>query len=273
MQKGRSLDDGGGSGTGSDVVGGVKKRVLLVRHAESEENVQVRAAQDVFSSLSGFRLPKASDFGKMMKLLRLQHDADLSENGRAMVVDARKDLEDKKWLSGPLKPDLVLHSPLKRAVQTYEGMIQPLIQKETPVICSDLLVEKQVSEYAYAQSAFRKRIQRFEQYLDTRPEETILIVGHSQFFRSMLGEASSVRKFKNCDLWEFQRNGEGKRREWIEIKNIFTSALASSQGCWREDSGDGHNNTLLIETTGEAKSSLPSAKSDSGGPKPHNPAT
>ena len=47
--------------------------------------------------------------------------------------------------------------------------------------------------------AFTRRIAEFEQWLGEQPEDVIAIVGHSQYFKSMLGLPA---KFGNCDVWE-----------------------------------------------------------------------
>jgi hypothetical protein len=40
--------------------------------------------------------------------------------------------------------------------------------------------------------------------LQTQPEETVAVVGHSQYFKAMLGLDF---KFGNCDVWQVQFDG------------------------------------------------------------------
>jgi hypothetical protein len=52
--------------------------------------------------------------------------------------------------------------------------------------------------------SFRSRISQFEEWLQTQPEETVAVVGHSQYFKAMLGLDF---KFGNCDVWQVQFDG------------------------------------------------------------------
>lgn len=54
--------------------------------------------------------------------------------------------------------------------------------------------------------SFRARIAKFEEWLQTQPEETVAVVGHSQYFKAMLGLDF---KFGNCDVWQVQFDGNG----------------------------------------------------------------
>mmetsp|Transcript_22080 Transcript_22080/g.42894 ORF Transcript_22080/g.42894 Transcript_22080/m.42894 type:complete len:231 (+) Transcript_22080:62-754(+) len=213
------------------------KTVLLVRHAESVENVRVRAAKATWRRIRGLRLPQASQIWETLKLLGLQHDADLSEKGTAMASDAKVRLESS-GLMNKVRPDLVVHSTYIRAVKTYQLMLAPLT-KTVPVVSSELLVERKLSEHVYAANGFRQRVANFERWLDARPEVNVVVVGHSQFFKQMLGVACSVHKFDNCDVWEYRRSidDSGKAR-WEEIGKRFSSELSvdESKDCELEDS-------------------------------------
>jgi hypothetical protein len=54
--------------------------------------------------------------------------------------------------------------------------------------------------------SFQVRIAQFEAWLQTQPEETVAVVGHSQYFKAMLGLDF---KFGNCDVWQVQFDGNG----------------------------------------------------------------
>lgn len=62
------------------------------------------------------------------------------------------------------------------------------------------LLEKAAAEWLPGNSgAFEARIASFEGWLSNQPERVVAIVGHSQFFRAMLG---LDYLFGNCDVWE-----------------------------------------------------------------------
>ena len=121
---------------------------------------------------------------------------------------------------------LVAHSPLLRARQTCFGMLRcvaptsklndnfqnkphndplvhgckhPSVQR---VVELDMLSERTPMEWFPVQhDAFTKRIAEFEMWLSEQPEEVIAIVGHSLYFKNMLGLES---KFRNVDVWSLQ---------------------------------------------------------------------
>jgi hypothetical protein len=53
------------------------------------------------------------------------------------------------------------------------------------------------------------RIAEFEDWLAAQPESRIAIVGHSQYFKTMLG---LTFKFQNCDVWELTFDPNERRR-------------------------------------------------------------
>ena len=53
--------------------------------------------------------------------------------------------------------------------------------------------------FAFYSATLLERIERFKIWLAARDEENILIVGHSQYFKKMLGLSSLMR---NCDVWQ-----------------------------------------------------------------------
>ena len=141
---------------------------------------------------------------------------------------------------------LVAHSPLKRARQTCYGMLQcvapsskdnegdkeetandptaagckhPSVQR---VVELDMLSERTPIEWFPVQhDAFTKRIAEFEMWLSEQPEEVIAIVGHSLYFKNMLGLES---KFNNVDVWSIQfdftvENSIQKVRKDVHVAN------------------------------------------------------
>jgi len=113
---------------------------------------------------------------------------------------------------------LVAHSPLKRARQTAEGMLGCVTSRPSVTLEEDIssagkraaTVNRIVELPALAErtpieilpinhDAYTSRIAGFEKWLREQPEDVIAIVGHSQYFKNMLGLSF---KFGNCDVWE-----------------------------------------------------------------------
>lgn len=128
--------------------------------------------------------------------------------------------------------ELVAHSPLQRARQTSYGMLQCVapassqsptasqsqqddaIKDNDPIIMGckhpsvkrvvelEILSERTPIEWLPIQhDAYTKRIAEFEMWLSQQPEDVIAIVGHSLYFKNMLGLES---KFRNVDVWSLQ---------------------------------------------------------------------
>ena len=60
---------------------------------------------------------------------------------------------------------------------------------------NDSIFEKNISEHIF--TSMRPRIEKFKQWLYDRKETFIVVVGHSAFFRDMLGVSV---KMKNCEV-------------------------------------------------------------------------
>jgi len=188
-----------------------KKSVYLIRHAESEENRRIAAFSRSFQSLRKFSLPKTSDVLTSTELLNApaQVDSLVSNIGANQIFHMGEKLgkEDFVKMRGI---NLVVHSPLLRARQTSEGMLgcvaaslsddEKKVSTVSKVIQTALLLEKTPAEWTpMYYSRFLKRIADFEAWLGEQPEETIALVGHSQFFKTMLG---LELKFDNCEVWK-----------------------------------------------------------------------
>lgn len=182
------------------------KIVYLIRHAESEENRRIASLTGIFRGLSKFSLPSKADIFTSMELLNVpaQVDSNVSEIGAKQIAHMGETLKDANFLS-TYGIQLVAHSPLLRAQETSEGMLgcrAPDMKADSVdrVVELDLIVEKTPQEWTpMYSSTFKKRIEKFEQWLSEQPEETVAIVGHSQYFKAMLGLDF---KFGNCDVWQ-----------------------------------------------------------------------
>lgn len=201
------------------------KTVYLIRHAESEENRRIAALSRTFRTLGRFSLPKASDVSASTELLHVtgQIDSDVSDIGAKQIAHMRDKLLESKFLETSTI-QLVAHSPLIRARTTSEGMLGCLAlatssssssvssgvmsdggvevkaESVSRVVETNLLLEKSPAEWTpLYYSSFKKRIGEFEEWLGKQEEEKVALVGHSQFFKAMLGLDF---KFGNCEVWK-----------------------------------------------------------------------
>jgi broad specificity phosphatase PhoE len=188
-----------------------RKSLYLIRHAESEENRRLASLQSVIWSVLGLSWPKSADVRAALELVDVsgQVDSPVSSRGKLQILDMRTQLERERFLEAN-GVELILHSPLQRAWETSMGLFPPesiLAGKPlttTGSACrmeeTDLLLEKTPTEWIFT-STFHERIRQFAEFVEDRPETTIVAVGHSQFFRAMLGLRF---KFNNCDVWHVE---------------------------------------------------------------------
>ncbi len=191
----------------------VTKTVYLIRHAESDENRRLASLSRSIKGLVSLKIPTKDDLVASSELLHIsaQIDSDVSPKGRSQINQLGRRLMADEFVA-KMGIQLVAHSPLKRARSTSEGMlgcVSPNDQEKgcqapsvARVVELDLLSERTPMEWLpIHHDAFTKRIANFEQWLSEQPEDVIAIVGHSQYFKSMLG---LNKKFKNCDVWSLQ---------------------------------------------------------------------
>ena len=199
----------------------VTKTVYLIRHAESDENRRLSALSKSVKGLTRLRLPKKDDDIASMELINIpaQIDSDVSPKGKQQIDALGRQIANDDFVR-KMGIELVAHSPLKRARQTSEGMLGCVTANPNASVEEDyssegkqaetvarivelpILKERTPAEWLpIHHDAFTKRITDFEQWLAEQPEEVIAIVGHSQYFKSMLG---LPKKFKNCDVWSLE---------------------------------------------------------------------
>lgn len=233
------------------------KKVYLIRHAESEENVRIASLSRVTGSLGKFSLPSSKDIFSASALINVpaQVDSNVSEVGEQQIRHVANKLREEDFLVKN-NVTLVAHSPLKRAKQTAEGMLGcaapdlkvPTVMhvEETP-----LLTEKTPAEWLpYNSGSLATRIGDFEAWLAEQPHEAIAIVGHSQFFKAMLGLSF---KFGNCEVWEvffdpslnttgvsldktdLTKHGNAQEytvpRGWSQLKRLYTCDITEEESC------------------------------------------
>lgn len=238
------------------------KTVYLIRHAESEENRRIASLSRITGSLYNFSLPSSKDIFSATALLNVpaQVDSDVSPVGEQQIEHVAIKLKDDDFLAKH-GISLVAHSPLKRARQTAEGMLGcaapdtmkfPITQVEE----TSLLIEKTPAEWLpYNSASLASRIGAFEEWLGEQPHDSIAIVGHSQFFKAMLGLSF---KFGNCEVWQLNfdpsrttsqvilektddtKHGNADEytvpRGWSKLKRLYTCNVNEST-CQEEGGG------------------------------------
>jgi broad specificity phosphatase PhoE len=186
-------------------------------------------------------LPAMSDLVATAELVNIpaQVDSSVSVVGQAQIENMADTLKRHNFVQAS-GIQLVVHSPLLRARETCFGMLQcrattsaaaattaatnsdPDANGNDDCINSEemeqyalhasvqrveelhLLTEKTPLEWIpgpYMREQFRARIAAFEEWLHEQPESVVAVVGHSQYFRSML---NLPYKFNNCDVWKVQ---------------------------------------------------------------------
>jgi ethanolaminephosphotransferase len=181
------------------------KTVYLIRHAESQENARTAALIRILECLVRFQVPNLSDLQAAAELLNVpaQEDTAVSPKGKQQIATIQRTLAKDRFVESK-GIQMVAHSPLIRACQTYEGMFGCGTDLKSPsifrVIKTSLLLEKSQWEWTpMCYNGFVDRISDFEEWLWDQEEVVIVLVGHSQFFKAMLGLDFL---FGNCDVWK-----------------------------------------------------------------------
>jgi phosphohistidine phosphatase SixA len=186
----------------------IVKTLYLIRHAESEENRRMAVLQTIcVGLLSRGSIPSSQDVATAASLCNIsaQVDSDVSDTGRQQIIQLAT-----QWEQTGIDIPLVVHSPLRRAKLTCHGMLMNSHQRNlhqrnsaTPRIVElDCLTEKTPMEWIPGFFyTLQHRIDQFQGWLQNQEESKIAIVGHSQYFKTMLGIDF---KFGNCDVWQVQ---------------------------------------------------------------------
>lgn len=169
-------------------------QVVFVRHAESEDNVKIKALCEALVSAQSFKLPTWEQICKIVGLLEFELNSKLSQLGGRQAADMRMILQTRRFWEQNF--DVVAYSPLIRARETSRTILPEAVFEQAE--CLDLLREISPFEQL-VKSCVAKKIQDFEHWLADTDVKRILIVGHCQYFNSLLGMKTLMR---NCDVWE-----------------------------------------------------------------------
>jgi broad specificity phosphatase PhoE len=211
------------------------KTIILIRHAQSEENVKVIELVDGLDRIRRFKCPTCRNISSTLSLLTLTLDSAVSRLGARQIKDMHMILRDDRFWNR-YKVDAVVCSPLTRAKETCEGVLPPANEREGLNLHAkilDDLEEANVYEHVFAATLI-ERIERFKRWLHDSEEETILVVGHCQYFKKMLGQKTLMR---NCDVWQVTLecgwDGEGQGNDartykWGDMTLLYRTELADT---------------------------------------------
>jgi phosphohistidine phosphatase SixA len=216
------------------------KIIYLIRHAESEENRRLGSLRRCFTDLGRFTLPSYDDVAASASLVNVpaQIDSNVSEIGRLQIEQMAQKLKEENFVE---KLDLVAYSPLLRAKQTSEGMLGYSANGNPArlrIVELPLLVEKTPSEWIPGNSgSLYQRIGDLKDWLTSQDESNICLVGHSQYFKAMLGLNF---KFANCDVWKVKFDPEAKEcshdeeyqlpQGWSGLTKLYAYESPSTNG-------------------------------------------
>ncbi len=188
------------------------KEVYLIRHAESVENTRIASAQRSWEQICKLKAPTKDDLKSSVKVLKFKENADslVSDKGKLQIDQLHEGWWKKRKVD---KGYLVVHSPLVRAKETCVGMIGD----HNKEFCERLLEmtflrEKTPKEFLPGNNAsLLRRIDEFQTWLVQQPERVVFVVGHSQYFRTML---KLDYNFTNCSVWRV--NFDTKTETWLD---------------------------------------------------------
>ena len=214
------------------------KTIFLIRHAESEENRRIGSLKAAFKSLIRLSLPKSEDVKAACELIRVdqQIDSNVSEFGQQQIKYMANVIEESNFIQKH-QIQLVAHSPLIRARDTCRGLFGGTAADPTPTIptlCElEELKEMTPTEWIPGNAgSLHQRFRALESWISQRPEKTMVLVGHSQFFKALL---HLDYKFGNCDVIQVQFHAPKEQqqtpiaaaaRQWTNVTPLHLCRIA-----------------------------------------------
>ena len=96
------------------------------------------------------------------------------------------------------------------------------------VVQLDTVMEKTLYEWIPGNIVYLlERIQEFERWLGEQDEDVVAVVGHSQFFKYMLGLDF---KFGNCSVWKVQLDTSKEEEEQTDGANDHDDTGGAGKG-------------------------------------------
>lgn len=169
------------------------KKIVFIRHVQSEENVKFAAFCACLSQLKRFTLPTSKQALEALLLLRFNPNSSISNLGAQQVKDIQSHLRNIGFWD-EFRPKLLLHSNLQRTKQTLHGILPDIETYEGLIHELSCLCELLYYEYVYPYTVYQRQ-ERFKQYLDSLSIECdrILVVGHGRYFKLLMNMESELR--------------------------------------------------------------------------------
>lgn len=142
-------------------------KVFLVRHAESEQNIATER-------LSMW------DIRSLITVLKIGLDSNLSEHGKVQLSELQSRLKSDNFVQNK-NIELVAYSHYKRARETAEALFKGNVEMTE----LSFLYERTPYEYITDNSVYARR-KKLREWLSTRNEKNIVLVGHGQVWQQAL---------------------------------------------------------------------------------------
>lgn len=211
------------------------KTVYFIRHAESMENEKHKSMHRVIENLKTASMPNPDDVIDTVELLNIPSNVDtaVTARGKLQIANVAQQLQQDNFVQSS-QIALVVHSPLQRAQETAEGLLQcradrPMSQA-TPttiqrVVQLDALRERTPDEIwiPWRRTQYNTRKQAFMLWLMEQPETVIAVVGHSEYFKSLL---HLPFKFGHVDVWRAEFR-PFSRKKWFGLERLYRPQLKS----------------------------------------------
>ena len=198
-----------------------RKRIILIRHAESLNNVAKNETRKAWENIRALRcLPSLEQISLAGSLLTIPMNTDLSRDGELMVESLRSRLIALNVIAEH-GVELIIHSHLTRAARTCAILFgdSGITIEEHPMV-----FEKNILEHVGLKD-MKNRIRIFVQWLLARPEQSIAIVGHSAFFRELLHTDINMQ---NCEVRECYLTPSGQIEDMRVIMDGGDSLLTGA---------------------------------------------
>jgi phosphohistidine phosphatase SixA len=184
------------------------KTLYLIRHAESMQNVAVKRFAN-----------NPWNIAALGPIIGLGHDAKLSELGERQLIPANEFLKKNAWnpKPGTSQPQLIVHSPHTRTKQTCMGVFNGC--ECIPVLELHCLYERTVFEYVNIRP-LDSRIAQTEEWLCSRKENVIVLVGHGQYFRRWLNLDYTQNNVEVLECsWHVTEGNKLKDKYYLDSRN------------------------------------------------------
>lgn len=184
------------------------KRVILIRHAQSRQNVALaRLRRGAVTAIDG----------------AMDRDSAITPIGAAQIEHVRAHLEEGRLLI-PLPPaSVVASSPLARTTATAAGLFPGRRVVSLPQMQETSPAEKLVPRL------LRPRTHSVVEWVHGRPESVCVLVGHGHFFRTLTRAAATL---DNLAVVQYTLDGTRFTNETVLFPG-FPSTPAGGGGEWK----------------------------------------